>query len=186
MSDQAPLWATDHIFGDERFISAVEKERVLRAWRRFICSGFQLSQFSEALYRHLSLHACFSAHNNRYGFWDFYFSSEPRALKALLLQFGADHQSAELGGRWWLDGPTGVDLNRAMCREMQVVCDALLGALDLSAPQVTQAQRDRLGVVARATLRARQARIDRLAPGLGGGVQASLWATLDPDARPIL
>jgi hypothetical protein len=73
-----------------------------------------------------------------------------------------------------------------MCREIEVVCDALLGALDLSAPQVTQAQRDRLGVVARATLRARQASIARLAPGLGGCVQASFWDALDPDARPLL
>jgi hypothetical protein len=186
MSDQVSLWTGEYVFGDERFMSMREKHRVLSVWRRFIRSGFQWEQFSSALYRHLSLHCSLAAHHDRYGFWHFFFSSDPQDFCSLLRQFGGDHQSAELGGRWWLDGPTGADLNRAMCREMEVVCAALLGELDLSAPQVTQAQRDRLGVVARATLRARQAQIARLAPGLGGGVQASLWDVLDPGARPIL
>lgn len=120
-----------YVFNDERFMSAGDKWRVLRAWRRFIRGGFHYSQFSEGLYRLLIQAASFTANWNRYGFWQHYFGSDANArqLAAFLNQFGGDGQSAEYWGTWWLGG-TAADLKEAMCREMEVIYPALLQVLN--------------------------------------------------------
>ena len=42
-----------YVFADERFMTALEKRRVLRAWRGFIRGGFRFDLFTKALYHHL-------------------------------------------------------------------------------------------------------------------------------------
>ena len=118
-----------YIFVDERFMTVQDKWRVLRAWRRFIRSGFEWGKFTEATYHHVIQHCSFIAHYDRGGFWDFYFNSDPKHLVRFLEQFGGDKRSAEYGWTWWLKGPTGADLNQAMCREMEVIYPALVQVL---------------------------------------------------------
>ena len=121
-----------YAFVDEKFMTAQEKWRVLRAWQRFIRSGFELEKFTEATYHHVIQHCSFIAHYDRGGFWDFYFNSAPGDLARFLNQFGGDRRSAEYGfmGTSWMKGPTGDDLNQAMCQEMEVVYPALAQVLD--------------------------------------------------------
>ncbi len=183
MSEQATHWTRLYVFGDERFMTVTEKWRVLNAWRRFIRGGFRYPQFSRALYEHLHLHCSFIAHYNRYGFWSHYFDSGPEKLYAFLDQFGGDRQSVEYGATWWLDGPTGADLNQAMCSEMEIVHEALVSVLDLHASRVTEVQRRRLAAAARAAFEAHEGRlasVQQISPGLGRvGVQLSLWDVVD-------
>lgn len=49
-------------FSDERFMSADEKRKVLRAWIRFLRNGCQKTQFTHDLYHHLIQHCSFIAH----------------------------------------------------------------------------------------------------------------------------
>ncbi len=184
-----------YVFSDERFMSAGDKWRVLRAWRRFIRGGFRYSQFSKALYKHLHLHCSFIAHYNRYGFWQHYFDSDARRLAAFLAQFGGDGLSVEYGTRLWLgEREVASDLNRAMCREMEVIYPALLQVLnDLDVQyaelldgwddelqarfgtpprsfQITQAVRDALAAASREALSRRREPT----------VQLSLWDVYRP------
>ncbi len=119
-----------YVFVDEKFMTAREKWRVLRAWRRFIRGGFEWGKFTEATYHHVIQHCSFIAHYDRGGFWDFYFNSDPKHLVRFLEQFGGDKRSAEYGWTWWLKGPTGADLNQAMCWEMEGIYPALVQVLD--------------------------------------------------------
>lgn len=120
-----------YVFTDERFMTALEKRRVLRSWRGFIRGGFRFDLFTKALYHHLIQHGAFIAHYDREGFWRYYFGPDSDAdrLMQFLHQFGGDKQSVEYGGRWWLTGGTGADLNAAMCREMERVYPALMEVL---------------------------------------------------------
>jgi hypothetical protein len=59
-------------------MSAAEKEKVLKAFKRFVKSGFAWTSFSKALYEHLYLHCGFIAHYNRDGFWDYHFHNFSR------------------------------------------------------------------------------------------------------------
>ena len=54
-------------------MTAVEKEKVLRSWERFLSSGCSKAQFSKALYRHLTMHCSFIAHYDIHGFYSTYF-----------------------------------------------------------------------------------------------------------------
>src|SRR5437867_6119728 len=58
-----------HAFGDARFMSAREKDLALKAWVRFLKHGLRFADFSDRLYRHLTLHASFIAHYDRAGFF---------------------------------------------------------------------------------------------------------------------
>jgi hypothetical protein len=60
-------------FNDVPFMSALDKEKVLKAFKRFVKSGFAWTSFSKALYEHLYLHCGFIAHYDRNGFWDYHF-----------------------------------------------------------------------------------------------------------------
>ena len=57
----------DYKFKDTKFMSAEEKEKVLKNWERFI-ARFQGKCFTKRLYDHLHLHCSFIAHYNRLGF----------------------------------------------------------------------------------------------------------------------
>lgn len=103
-------------FVDEDFISAQEKESVLRAWVRFLKNGCAWNDFTIALYTHLTLHCSFIAHYSRSGFYEYYFSNPGRHTLRFFDQFDPQKPglSAEIGMAYWLNGPTAADLNRAM------------------------------------------------------------------------
>lgn len=118
---EPPLTTDDHItdcvFSDEQFMSAEEKRTVLRAWIRFLKSNCAESQFTEALYHHLSLHCSFIAHYNRLGFYEYYFRVASPDIFRFLDQFDSAKpgRSAEMGDTLWLmPRMTGSDLNQAM------------------------------------------------------------------------
>lgn len=62
-------------FTDTKFMSAKEKQQVLRVWERFLRGGCQQEDFTKALYQHLNLHCGFIAHYDIHGFYDEYFST---------------------------------------------------------------------------------------------------------------
>ena len=41
-------------FKEEKFLSILEKEKVLKNWIRFVSNGFARNDFTKALYAHLS------------------------------------------------------------------------------------------------------------------------------------
>jgi len=105
-------------FSEERFLSAIEKKKVLRAWVRFLECGCSKNQFTEALYHHLSQHCSFIAHYDRHGFYDFYFERQTPELFRFFDQFDPQKPgvSTEYGTTHWLSAHnTGADLNAAMC-----------------------------------------------------------------------
>ncbi len=107
----------DPKLSDEQFMSAAEKQKVLRAWKRFLKGGCTKSQFTEDLYHHLSQHCSFIAHFNRHGFYDFYFDGPSPDVLRFLDQFDPNQPgiSAEYGTTHWLSShSTGADLNHAM------------------------------------------------------------------------
>lgn len=103
-------------FMDEPFMSAAEKDSVLKSWVRFLKGGCAWHDFTTALYEHLTLHCCFIAHYSRSGFYEHYFSSPSQHTLRFLNQFDPAKPgiSAEIGMLVWLNGPTAADLNRAM------------------------------------------------------------------------
>ena len=106
-------------FTDTEFMSAQEKEKVLKHWKRFIKSRFARGSFTKALYKHLTLHCSFIAHYNIDCFHDHYFT-EPKQTLRFLSQFDPDYnfRSVEYGSDYWLFDPEYIDLNSAMCEAL--------------------------------------------------------------------
>ena len=102
-------------FRDAKFMTAKEKERVLKAWERFLKGGCKFEQFTKALYQHLTLHCSFIAHYNRHGFYNYYFSNA-HVKKIFLSQFdpNGSKNSVEYGWNYWLTDSDFEDLNTAM------------------------------------------------------------------------
>jgi hypothetical protein len=63
------------MFTDARFMTAADKERVLKDWERFLERGLQQGHFTKRLYEHLHLHCGFIAHYNIHGFFAEYFQA---------------------------------------------------------------------------------------------------------------
>ena len=109
-------------FTDEEFLTAKEKQKIFRAWRLFIRSGFTKEKFTKALYKHLHLYCGFIAHYSRQGFYYSYFD-DLDSFKRFFNQFGGDKRTAELGFSFteyitWGAKPA-LDLNRAMIAEAE-------------------------------------------------------------------
>jgi hypothetical protein len=66
---------------DSQFTSAVEKEKLLKAFKAFVKSGFKESKFSKKLYQYLSCHFGFIAHYNQSGFYDVRFADPEGRLQ---------------------------------------------------------------------------------------------------------
>jgi len=116
----------DYAFHDARFMSAREKELVLKAWVRFLKRGLRLEDFTKRLYEHLHLHCSFIAHYNRAGFYAEYFGNgEDTARFFSQIDNRRDCQSVEYGHTLWLQGDYA-DLNRAMVEEASEYIRALL------------------------------------------------------------
>jgi hypothetical protein len=63
------------MFTDVEFMTAREKELVLKGWRRFLRHGLQKQHFTRRLYEHLHLHCGFIAHYDIHGFYSTYFEA---------------------------------------------------------------------------------------------------------------
>lgn len=60
-------------FTDVEYMTADDKQKLVRAWTTFVKHGFQWSHFSDRIYKHLSLHVGHIAHFDRGGFWQTWF-----------------------------------------------------------------------------------------------------------------
>jgi len=104
-------------FCEAKFMSARDKELVLKAWVRFLRNGLRFEDFSRRLYEHLHLHCSFIAHYDRAGFYRTYFENgEDTVLFLSQLDKRGECRSVEYGGRGWLEGDYG-DRARAMIEE---------------------------------------------------------------------
>ena len=63
------------MFTDVEFMTAREKELVLKSWRAFLKHGLQKQHFTKRLYEHLHLHCGFIANFNIHGFYSTYFEA---------------------------------------------------------------------------------------------------------------
>jgi len=104
-------------FRDVRFMSAKDKQILLKQWETFIKYGMQQKHFTDRIYKHLTLHCSFIAHYSKSGFYNVYFTS-PENTITFLEQFdpNGDHRSVEYGGTWWYTDQDFEDINEAMCK----------------------------------------------------------------------
>jgi hypothetical protein len=65
------------MFTDAQFMTAKEKELVLKDWERFLKGGLKQALFTRRLYQHLHLHCGYIAHYSQQGFYAEYFQSGP-------------------------------------------------------------------------------------------------------------
>lgn len=102
-------------FQDSEYMSAKEKDQVLKAWERFIVGGFKRKDFTKALYHHLYQGCSFIAHYDIEGFYSTYFR-KPSNTVQFLQQFDRDYGlcSAEYGDSWWIRHSYWVDINLVM------------------------------------------------------------------------
>jgi hypothetical protein len=133
-----------YAFRDVEFMSAREKRLVLNAWVRFLKNGLRFEDFSDRLYRHLTLHCSFIAHYNRAGFYQTYFENGEDSAR-FLSQFDkrGECQSVEYGGSWWLNGDYE-DVNRAMIEEASGYIPGLLEKAQAKARESDLAEARRL------------------------------------------
>jgi len=99
-------------------MTALEKEKVLRQWERFLKSGCDEKKFSKVLYHHLIQNCSFIAHYNIHGFYSTYFE-EGEDTAHFLTQFDNSNgvpKSVEMGMIYWYTDPEYNDLNSEMCR----------------------------------------------------------------------
>jgi len=101
-------------FKDVQFMTASDKQLVLRDWERFV-KNICFKNFTERLYHFLTLHASFIAHYNRAGFYSVYFEQPEDTVRFLgQFDFKKGCQSVEYGGTHWVNSPDYADINGAM------------------------------------------------------------------------
>ena len=106
---------------DTQFMSAQEKEKVLRQWELFLKSGLARGKFTKGLYHHLIQHCSFIAHYDIHGFYATYFESGDDIAR-FLSQFDERNAygtvipiSVEYGMTYWATGDYE-DINKAMIK----------------------------------------------------------------------
>jgi hypothetical protein len=67
---------TEAMFESVQFMTAKEKFNVVKAMEKFLKNDFSETTFTDALYKHLTLHCGYIAHFNRNGYWFYYFDPE--------------------------------------------------------------------------------------------------------------
>ena len=115
-------------FKDVEFMSAKDKELVLKQWLTFLKYGCRYEHFTRRLYDHLTLHCSFIAHFDRRGFYNTYFTSVDGRRK-FFSQFDLLHGggvSVEYGGVMWRKEGDYADINTAMCEEFMPPIDPFL------------------------------------------------------------
>lgn len=105
---------------DTKFMTAVEKERVLKQWETFLKYGCKPEHFTKPLYHHLIQHCSFIAHYDRAGFYSTYFENGGDTAH-FLTQFDRTKGciSIEYGMTYWIARGNDVcaeyyDINNAM------------------------------------------------------------------------
>ena len=105
-------------FKDVEFMTAKEKELVVKRWETFLKGGCQRKNFTKALYNHLIQHCSFIAHYDIDGFFGTYFENgEDKAH--FLKQFDNRNgipKSVEYGMIYWYTASDYSDINSEMCR----------------------------------------------------------------------
>ena len=109
---------------DTQFMTAYEKEIVLKQWTTFVRGGFKQIHFTHSLYKHLTLHCSFIAHYNRAGFYYIYFEN-PENTQKFIGQFTTG-TSVEYGADYWITDKEYSDINSAMVDVMKQHADKLL------------------------------------------------------------
>ena len=129
---------------DSEFMSAKEKELVLRSWEIFLKHGCQRKHFTERLYDHLTSNCDFIAHYNTDGFYAHYFS-DGDSTALFLSQFDerkgvfGDIRSIEYLSYSWLTHEYS-DINRAMIQVAAKYIPALIEKAKESQKQADIAQ----------------------------------------------
>lgn len=103
---------------DTQFMSAPEKQKVLRQWELFLKSGLAKVKFTRSLYQHLIMHCSFIAHYDLHGFYSTYFE-EGQDTAHFLSQFDNRNgipKSVEYGMTYWYTDSDYEDINSEMCR----------------------------------------------------------------------
>jgi hypothetical protein len=133
-----------YAFRDVEFMSAREKQLLLNAWVRFLKNGLRFEDFSDRLYRHLTLHCSFIAHYNRAGFYQTYFENGEDSAR-FLAQFdkSGECHSVEYGASWWLNGDHE-DINGAMIEEASRYIPGLLAKAQAKAREADLAEARKL------------------------------------------
>ena len=109
------------------FMTAKEKEKVLKQWERFVKKDFKWEHFTKVLYNHLHLNCSFIAHYDKHGFYATYFDNSEDTLQ-FIEQF-VTGTSVEYNATWWLHGDYA-DINEAMCTVMKKYEDSLIRKLN--------------------------------------------------------
>ena len=113
---------------DVKFMSAQQKEKVLRQWELFLKSGCEEKRFTKVLYEHLIMHCSFIAHYDIHGFYSTYFD-EGEDTVHFLSQFDNNNgipKSIEYGMTYWYTDPDYNDINSEMCRVASKYIPALV------------------------------------------------------------
>ena len=128
-----------------KFMSAEEKEKVLKDWQRFIESDFNKARFTKPLYNHLIQHCSFIAHYNQGGFYGTYFE-DPEDTMRFIKQFDKDKGciSVEYGMTYWLNNDDYRDINTAMVEVMEPYKGALYLRMKRKAKDIKLKQLDKL------------------------------------------
>jgi len=103
---------------DTKFMSAPEKQKVLRQWELFMKSGLAREKFTKSLYQHLIMHCSFIAHYDIHGFYATYFE-EGQDTARFLSQFDNRNgipKSVEYQMLYWYTNSDYEDINSEMCR----------------------------------------------------------------------
>lgn len=103
---------------DSKFMTAVQKSRVLKQWDIFLRSGCQKEKFTKQLYHHLMQHCSFIAHYDIHGFYATYFEQGDDTVH-FLSQFDDRNgmpNSVEYKMTYWLTGEEYYDINSEMIR----------------------------------------------------------------------
>ena len=120
MVDQMPMLKIT--MKDAQFMSAQEKEKVLKQWDTFLKYGCQREHFTKPLYTHLIMHCSFIAHYDIHGFYLTYFENGDDAIQ-FLSQFDRSkgYRSIEYGMHDWIrDGNDVCALNSAASRKIMI------------------------------------------------------------------
>ena len=64
------------VMSDGQFLSAGDKQKILKQWKTFVHTGFQPEKFTKSIYNHLHLHCGFIAQYDRSGFYYTYWNDE--------------------------------------------------------------------------------------------------------------
>ena len=69
------------MFKDAEFMTAKEKELVLKSWETFLKHGLKKQHFTKRLYEHLHLHSGYIANFSLHGFYSTYFEAGQDILR---------------------------------------------------------------------------------------------------------